>query len=97
MYLMCRMCVGSVLCAMLLKQNVAGMQNFSATVGWLGPCWTNRVTNRSKLGHMWVTSGSRGSPGHVDGFVGPMGHVGHCMGKWIYVKWLLGLLDFVRL
>ncbi len=34
-----------------------------------------------------------GHPGHVEGSLGPVGRVG-CMGKGIYVKLLLGLLDF---
>ncbi len=59
----CSMRVKSEKCVTFMKQNVAGMQVFSVTVGQLGPSGSNQVTNGSKLGQAWVKCGSRESPG----------------------------------
>ena len=71
------MCVRSDICTTLLKQNVAGMQVFSATVGRLGQTGSqmgqNWIKHESNVGHV-------GHPGHVYrsvGHVGPGGYVGH--------------------
>ena len=75
-------CVRSELCSMLLKQNVAWMQVFSATGGLLGPKWV-------KPGRIWVKCGWNvghvGCPSHVYGSigdVGPKGDVGHWASKF---------------
>ena len=63
----------SELYAITLGQDVAEMQNFSATVDWLGPSGSNRVIT----GQNWVKHGS-----NVD-HVGRPGHVGHSANDFV--------------
>ncbi len=53
----------SELCAITVEQDVAEMQVFSATVGWLGPNGSKPGHDGSKLGQTWVKCVSCGSPG----------------------------------
>ena len=75
MRISCSVCVKSEICTTFMKQNVAGMQVFSATVSRSGQSGSRQVTDGSKLGlsHMAHPGHVYGSMGHV----GPRGHVGH--------------------
>ena len=77
-----------------VEQNIAGTQVFSTTVGWLG---AKEGQTGSQEGQNWVKHGSRGSPGSCRWVCGSCGSYGSRgpLGKWIYEKWLLGLLNFI--
>ncbi len=66
---------GNELCAMTFGQNVAGMQVFSSTVGWLRPSGSNP-------GHKWVKTGSNMDHMWVM-------WVAWVMLKGLWVKWVL--------